>query len=199
MKEEEEARMDFELHITVDPPTEIEKWTKFCKANEIKPVLVELSKGQYPIQMMCAVNLQCGFVKMEDYITKLEEDVRKAGFTIMRTKLECRLGEMATLFPQTIYHETHFIFGLQPDQVKTFMKLSDDLNMAWSRNLLPREDGLLKYYLTQRISDGMSPRIAEMIFAEKLTAAKKVLPVRSVHLESAIFDRGRYIDRGWIE
>lgn len=191
--------MKFELHITVDQPADVELWTKFCRARDVKPVFVELSEGEFKKQLMCAVNLDVGFPEMEDYITKLEVEIREAGFTIIRTKLECLLTEVAYLFPQTIYHETHFIFALKSDQVKTFMKLADELNMAWSRNLLPREDGLLKYYLTQRISDGTSPRVAELIFAEKLAAAKKVLPVRSVHLESAIFDRGRYIDRGWIE
>lgn len=191
--------MDFELHVTVDPPSKIVDWISFCRAHKIKPVLVELSKGQYPLQMMCAVNLRCSFVEMDACIDKLEKGIENAGFKIMRTKVECSLPAMARRFPAILYHETHFIFTLTLAQLGAFTELGEKLQMAWSRNLLPREDTLLKYYLTQRIGGETSPRVAELIFAEKLMAARKVLPVRSVHLESAIYDCGRYIDRDWIE
>ncbi len=190
--------MKFELHITVDQPADVELWTRFCRGKDIKPVFVELSQGQFPKQLMCAVNLDCGFPEMEAYIKKLEADIADAGFKTIRTKLECLMSEMAEMFPPAIYHETHLIFTLKTDQVDTFMRLSEDLGMVWSRNLLPREDGLLKYYLTLRLSSA-SLAAAKVSFKDKLVKARKVLPVRSVHLESAIYDRGRYIDRGWIE
>ena len=84
--------MMFELHVTVNS-FEVDKWSKLCEKMEMKPILIFLTKGKYPVQLMCTKNFPASAREVNSIVAEIEKEVIKNGFEITRIKLEGALNE----------------------------------------------------------------------------------------------------------
>ena len=188
--------MVFETHITVDA-AKIQRWKEFCADAFIKPLLIQLSHGENPRQLMCSAPFSADHDEGEHKSMELRKKVEAAGFRVLRVKLECPL-DYSAMFHYPAYYEFHMKLILDEAGAKKIPAVCQELGLRASRNLFSAGDGLQKWYLTGR--DYMrNMMIVKTEFERSHRLTEQYLEVDGMDMECVIFDTNPGLDLGWIE
>ena len=207
--------MLYELHITVDPASDLDKWKLFCHVYGLKPLLIELyddenaEKIEHPQQMMFAGVFEGTH---EDAIRWRETTAERVSedFTIVRDKLEVPLDKSQP-FTSPAYFEMHVKALIDPACIGGNLREAAHLDWRASRNLLVKNDrGYEKWYFTKRFypdKRGLSERFswwpfewrnAATYFHTQYADCYNILGgVCRMEMEAVISDSNPDLDAGW--
>jgi hypothetical protein len=189
--------MLYELHLTVQPDAPIDRWTQLCSDLGIKPLLIQLTKGTNPRQVMFAAVHEGDDDTADAWAERLERVVVNAGFNLIRRKLEVPLDKSAP-YMTPVYHECHVKTLVPTEQASAVIAAAEAQGWAVSRNLLyAQHDGLEKWYLTQRDYNSLY-----LAAARKFADAFAALPRAGYHTvrmesETVVSDSNEWLDEGW--
>ena len=190
--------MFYETHITVEPH-DVSRWQTLSGKLKIKPLLIELSSGDYPLHMMCSAPFRGPKLALSTHLAALEEEICRSGFSVLRVKPEIALGSGRHVRGLVAYYECHMKLLISGNQLAELFLFSREHRLPLSRNLLYREhNGLQKWYLTARLYNG-SAIVAKKKFDRALADVKATFPVQKMDTECALYDTNPALDRGWIE
>lgn len=190
--------MFYETHITVEPH-DVSRWQTLCEKLKIKPLLIELSSGDYPLHLMCSAPFSGSEADFRTYLVSLERQIRQSGFSILRVKPETLLDQAGFVKGPIAYYECHIKLLLEKNAVRHFLRFSQEHGLHPSRNLLYGDDGEVeKWYLTTRLYNG-SIAEARRRFRKAFLETKRIFPAEKISTECAVWDTNPALDTGWIE
>lgn len=145
--------MLYELHLTVEPTTDINAWSNWCASVDAKPLDIRLAGGNpnNPRQIMFAYVFEANTPACAaDRVNKLVFYAEDAKFNVIRRKLEVPLDKSSE-FKFPVYHECHVKALLHPSLVQTLVDAAAETGWMASYNALYESvEGLQKWYFTQR-------------------------------------------------
>jgi chromosome segregation ATPase len=200
--------MMFELHITVDS-TNVDKWGKLCQRLKMEPVLIFLTRGKYPVQMMCIKNFASSADEANSIVKKIEEEVIKDDFKIMRTKLEGSLNNKMNDISERLtcalppYSECHTKILIPSSRRSEVLELERKLGLFASINVLNNKNNeqsgnsLEKWYFNSRKYSDLEG--SRKTYQEEFREIKKQFPNALMEMECVFIDTNPDIDSGWIE
>ncbi len=192
----------FEVHITIQSIEEplILDFVDFCRSINVKPILIELEKGEVAQQPMISKvfkGIEKGGLKKE--INKLVENFEKWDYEVKRIKVEVPLdfieqgrAEFPTYRGQ--YFEWHGKIEFEDlDALKEMIRIK---NVHLSNNSLKGQ--VNRRFLTLRFYGHKNT------FINEIKNLKIYLKVRDVELikdeyEYCVYDSNKSIDKGWID
>lgn len=188
--------MLYELHLTTVPDADIDRWARTCDELAIKPLVIELEGGEHPRQVMMAATYQGTDPGAFTWSMRIQENLVKAGFPVVRAKMEVPLDK-ASCYSTPAYHEAHVKCLLSPDEVEDNLYAAEINGWAASRNALyPSAEGLEKWYFTQRMYD-----CSYLVAGERLAFSFSQMPMRGtvrLEKETVITDTCPGLDEGWL-
>lgn len=185
--------MLYELHLTTTPDADVEKWSALCSALGIKPLVIELDRGDHPRQVMMAATHSGDDRSVDNWRDTLVVAFASAGFPIVRQKLEVPLDK-AGVYTKFAYHETHVKMLLSPYISDSRVRVA-----GWhtSRNALQTNvDGRSKWYLTRR-AYGVDIHAAADDFHQEFGEIVGSLPNVRMEMETVLYDSNPSLDDGW--
>ncbi|MBX4190161.1 hypothetical protein KW791_02615 [Candidatus Parcubacteria bacterium] len=194
--------MLFEAHVTVQETDRQSEWEGFCKERDISPLLIKLSRGDHPLQLMLAYQFDQPLDRQNYYqVQKLEKEILAKKFTILRTKLECPLKDVVNLIPgmQTSpsrYMECHYKLDIKASQRDLISVLAQHFNLALSQNLL-RTGNKERWFMTSRLYNA-SIQDAKRQFDKTAGLLRRNIQLVGSDQEFVIYDTNPSLDKGWI-
>lgn len=191
----------FEIHITVAnlPSHEQDRFVKFCRQHDTKPILIELAKGDFTQQPMLTAVVYAGtweetLQTANDYTTLLN----KSGFITNRLKIEIPANyadgyEGYTQSSFNKYYEWHGkVNYINPDSL---LELCTDHNVHLSINAL-KHDTSTRFITLREFSN-------QPIFIDRITKLSNALKAGGWQLtkqqaEYCIYDTNCQLDNGWL-
>ncbi|MET8876556.1 hypothetical protein [Nocardia sp. NPDC004604] len=202
-----EFRGDFEGHITVRAgATGVDALERYAGQRNIKFTHIVLARGRVCDQPMVTVRRSGTLAAVRDSVSELVEDMRGAGFAVVRVKLEA--SPWADGVPETdtaarelgdgYYFEHHIklVLDAEDDLARlSAIAVAHQAHLSANARRV-RADGRLERFVTQRCRS-VGNRGAESRFDALLTALADY-EVRSAEREFVVFDTAESIDDGWI-
>ena len=202
----------YEIHITVKSDGEIEQFKEACATLEVKPLVVQLSEGQVPDDVMTSSSITCTPSELRDECVRILVGLKAMSWNTVRCKIECAPfhEKVVNLEPKDIlpfqYFESHIPIRMLDmkymPQLKVVCRI---LDMHVSANAFKINDEVRTIMATFRCS---------RLTAEQFRAATdiRVQTLRGQHVsyeefcfdadtpivEFAIFDSNRAHDNQWI-
>jgi len=198
--------MLWEAHVTVADKNgdEVERWRSWCERVSVKPLYIELTTGEHRKQLMFAARWEGGTEFGRHWLNDLSGEVMSAGFEVLREKLECPLDKAYGLAGgENSYSECHMKLMLPASVAERVVaKVCGQANVHGSRNLLADQDGLQKWYLTQRDHDRTyvsDVYHSASMFNRALAQVQQVHPAVRMEMEFVFHDSNPRLDAGWAE
>lgn len=185
--------MLYEVHVTV-ASRDTDRWIQVCGQLSIKPLLIQLSAGDYRHQLMCAAVHDGDDLSAARYVDELTRQILSAGYIILRVKLERPLSDIDD-DAQLAYAECHIKLRVDESLEPTILAAAG-LGLHLSRSLLGVTRPMAKWYLTQR-TYGIPASAAAIIFQQAFTAVIQLIPAAKMETEAVVYDTNPAIDRGW--
>jgi len=199
----------FEAHITIDAEGEEElaRFVAFCHAHHVKPIYIELARGETRFQPMTGSYHHGELAAVREEVIALADAITAAGFGVTRAKIEATgnnrdIPETDAEAQETPdnYFEYHIKVRLPAAaDPKPLAALAVGHGAHLSRNARKvRPDGGSDRFVTLRVYDA-GKATADARFAalrEELGAAGHVLaePVS----EYTVYDTNLLVDDGWL-
>lgn len=186
----------YEIHITAFEYPEkdnIEKFKKFNKEvmSETKTLLIALSSGKYPMQLMATVKALD--VSENEIILDSEilNKIYSSSFPVVRLKVES-----SDMEGDYVYYEAHWkiVKPLQSTCRKLVKDFYKDQGFHYSWNMLTEK----VHWLTSRAYK-CSPRAAINLFDDQARILEEDHVVATHHYERVIIDTNKGLDFGWTE
>lgn len=198
----------YEIHITVKSDGEIEQFKEACALLEVKPLVVQLSEGQVPDDVMTSSSITCTPSELRDECVRILVGLEAMEWKTVRCKIECAPfhSKVAALAKEDIlpfqYFESHIPVVMGPketeDDWRRLRVLAEGHGLHVSANAFKVQDNTRTIMLTCRstifTAEAFTAYIQYMCnFLEKcfFKAEKPVV-------EFAIFDSNRAHDNQWI-
>lgn len=207
--------MLYELHITINPDSNLREWELFCESKGYKPLLIELHDDQNaeqianPQQMMFAAIFEGTHEEAVKWREATAGLVHK-DFQIIRQKLEVPLDKSQP-FVSPPYYEIHVKALIDPECLGGNLRDAAHLNWRASRNaLFTHDQGYEKWYFTKRFypdKRGLSERFswwpyqwrsAATYFHTEYADCFNILGgVCRMEMEAVVMDTNPELDEGW--
>lgn len=192
----------FEIHITTESIREegISKFIDFCTSINVKPIVIELEKGDVAQQpMISKVVTESNKVKLFEVIEVLKNKFQQANYKISRVKIEVPLDCVdlgISAFPnyKGRYFEWHGKVAFT--DLEVLKKVTENLNIHISKNSLKGEPN--KRFLTMR-TYGNKKIFLSAIKNIKNWLGRNNYEITKDEYEYCVFDSNKSIDKGWIE
>lgn len=191
----------FELHISTKDLLEnqIQGFELFCESIEAKPILIELSEGQFYRQPMISKVINCENKEaLEREVSLVYEAFNTANFPVVRVKIEVpfwdkKRTENYYSNSEENYFEWHgkIIFSKPKRLAEICKKYEGHL----SKNSLKKDPD--KKFITLR-DYGEEVSIQKRIEGLKKELQKQKIQLIKEELEYCIFDSNVQLDKGWI-
>jgi len=201
----------YEIHITVGLSNgksmsqfETEAHTLGCKS-----IVIQLPEGQHQTQVQSGFTLYGPYSLAFATMKKQVDHFRRAGFPILRAKIEVKLGtcnglpqsiKEAMLFPHN-YFEFHLKVVLFRSELSRLSIIAKQYGAHLSRNALTqdKESGAITHFLTLRFyAIGEADACARFHILHEALKAQK-FTVAKTETEYAVFDSNVQLDAGWID
>jgi effector-binding domain-containing protein len=199
----------FEAHITV-ASVEIggqDRFVKVCAQLDVKPILIELPKGDVAIQLMTS-SIHRGEIKDTfQEVKRLAQKLEDHGFSVTRMKIEAAptnsgiplTSDEAASFPSDNYYEHHLKVLLAPgESMDELRKVCRQSQAHLSRNAFKKHpDGKSEQFITLRCyGDGLQE--AEARFSSLISEVKIAgIEVLKQITEYCLFDDNISVDGNW--
>lgn len=193
--------MEFEFHVTVTNLhiTEKEAFVKLCEAEQLKPLMIVLDKGNYINQPMFTGLIRSdSFQEADIVIEKIINKFQENGFTITRKKVETSPKE-EEYFHQLLtknskpYFEWHG--KVEVDNVSMVKNLCTPLGGHISRNSL-NPNGRVRFITVREYEskEKFYRRVEKLL---SILQVNKIEILKEVY-ELCIYDSREELDSGWI-
>jgi len=196
--------VQYELHVTVrtaevqPSPEELSKFSALCDEMLGKRLLIQLSCGDYPVQLMMSRRTE-----LDDDPTAIRwaniqaEMIKQQGWDIARVKVEAPFSaKNYGTKPSTVYTEAHwklFLNSVEKDSLLKFLETHPYLHFkhSWSM-LVPGTN-----YLTVRTTDPDVFRVSSLFSSRGEALLLAGFSTLKFHAERALYDSNPGLDNGW--
>jgi hypothetical protein len=137
-----------EIHITVETK-DLGKWVMDCVKLQVKPLVIQLTHGANPLQVMCSRTVHMYPDLLAGYLVRLQNSIQQLGYYILRTKVEVPRSDVVESRMAVLYCEAHYSFKADADQWNGIVAYALDHNTPLSFSVL---NG--KWWATQRWKEG---------------------------------------------
>lgn len=198
----------FEIHITIncDNNDELNLFLECCKKNNIKPIIIELSNGDYVRQVMTSSFIVGNYKdeiieKTKQVVNKLFENT-KLYSKIMRVKIESLARNPGVPLDNNAetdkYFEFHYKISISNPEdyeyVKTMIKKYDG---RLSRNAFKNMETNKHYFITKRVhNSGQNYALDQYNELNDVLTINGYQPIKS-EAEFVVFDSNYNLDSGW--
>jgi non-canonical purine NTP pyrophosphatase (RdgB/HAM1 family) len=195
----------FESHVTVAPCNE-GAFAQTCDALGVKALFIQLPQGENPRQPMSGAHHRGPLRDVLQTVHELARDIARAGFQVVRTKLEAvgphrevpQTDADAQATPRTQYFEHHAKLLLPPSANEPEIEAAFAQLGAYLSRGAPRADGANLRFVTLR-SWGLGQSSAEARFDSVQALAERLgLPLRNRLREYTVYDSSLEVDAGWM-
>lgn len=200
----------YELHITVIcEEARLADFQQTCSALGAKGLLIVLPKGEHQRQVQSGFHKYGSMAEVFDILKTQQDSFTKAGFTVVRSKVELKLGTsfskcvplLSGICPNGQYFEFHLQVRLHYDRLAELEKVSSRHNAHLSRNAYKtdKELGLVWQFLTLRFHDLGLDASQDRFHALRESLLASNFEVVKTESEYAIYDSNVNVDAGWAE
>jgi NTP pyrophosphatase (non-canonical NTP hydrolase) len=203
--------LPFELHVTIHPKCDLDKFKYICSEIGVKAISLDLiNENGESIQdeIMTSSKFFGNNQQVYDELTRIAEAVEKAGFKVVRRKIESTpwhpaapSGKMGNKkMKKNGYFESHTDVMVRPDQLGSLKLLAKEYEAVISHNLKKTfPDGSKKMILTIRSYKGYYEDFrATSKKLQKALMLKGFEPEADL-IEFAIYDTAVGHDHAWIK
>ena len=199
----------YEIHITVKSDGEIEQFKEACATLEVKPLVVQLSNGEVPDDVMTSSSITCTPSELRDECVRILVGLEAMEWDTVRCKVECapfhekvaNLRNHVDILPFQ-YFESHIPVVMGPghteDDWRRLRVLAEGNGLHMSANAFKVQDDLRTSMLTCRstlfIAENFKIYVRYLCNFLAVCAFEAKEPV----VEFAIFDSNRAHDNQWI-
>lgn len=192
--------MLYELHLTVEPTTDINAWSNWCERYDAKPLDILLAGGNpnNPRQIMFAVVFEADAPNVAAaHVNDWTWAVESGGFNVIRSKLEVPLDKSAE-FKFPVYHECHVKSLIQVRNSEPIIQAAIEAGWSASYNaLFTHVDDLGKFYFTKR-EYTLDYLAAGRGFRDAFASLPKVgFNTLRMECETVVMDDNHELDEGW--
>ncbi len=200
----------FETHVTVDAVglRQLEALRTWADQNEVKCLLIELSRGRSILQPMLTWRdtgtLTTQLSKARDVRSRLAN----AGFHVTRLKLECDPNNEdvpandaeALREATTRYFEHHVKLRLTNEaELSRLTQIAERHQAHLSRNAVhQREEGLTERFVTQRCRGVGKETADDQLARLKASLVDAGYRIVDVEAEFVVYDSNESLDAGWL-
>lgn len=198
----------YEIHITVKSDGEIEQFKEACATLEVKPLVVQLSNGAVPDDVMTSSSITCTPSELRDECVRILIGLEAMSWNTVRCKIECAPfhEKVANLEPNDIlpsqYFESHIPVVMGPEQTEAdwqrLRAFADGTLLHMSANAFKVQDDIRTIMLTRRATSFSTQRFCSYIPYLCNVMAGLGFNVQVPVVEFAIFDSNRAHDNQWI-
>lgn len=197
----------YEIHITVKSDGEIEHFKEACALLEVKPLVVQLSDGAVPDDVMTSSSIKCTPSGLRDECVRILVGLEAMSWNTVRCKIECTPfhEQVVDLQPQDIlpfqYFESHIpVRVAKAEDLSRLKAACSTLDMHMSANAFKVDDDtrtiMITYRSTEYVALDFRRQVSDRI--EAIQQAGFDARQRSTIVEFAIFDSNRAHDNQWI-
>lgn len=183
--------MLFQFHITTDLIEQKQPFLQLCAEKNVKPVLIELEKGDYIKQPMFTQLVETeNFSQALGQVQHTIKAFERAGFVIRRVKVEINPDENQDYLAEQNYYEWHC--KVKPNQMLQLKTLCEQHHAHLSLNTLYSGERFITIRHTQKTT-----------FYQWVQQMQTVLkqigqPVIKEKFEYCIYDNFIELDKGWV-
>lgn len=198
----------YEIHITVKSDGEIEQFKEACATLEVKPLVVQLSNGAVPDDVMTSSSITCTPSELRDECVRILIGLEAMSWNTVRCKIECAPfhEKVANLVKSDIlpfqYFESHIPVTMGPEQTeddwRRLRTLAEQQRLHMSANAFKVQNDTRTIMLTCRSTLFTATTFAEYIDWMTWFIAGFYFTVEKPVVEFAIFDSNRAHDNQWI-
>ncbi|MCC6369983.1 MAG: hypothetical protein IT236_03140 [Bacteroidia bacterium] len=190
----------FEFHLTISDLTNsnVEAFKKFCALHHAKPLLIELSRGEFTQQpMLCKTISSNDFEDVLKKVDELSEQMRNSNLMVKRVKIEIP-AEDAALFAGNNgafknYFEWHGKINYENE--KDLLRICEEHQAHLSVNALKNQTGLRYITLREFGSETVFNTRINLLRADLKNGDWKMVKEVS---EYCIYDSNNGLDKGWL-
>lgn len=198
----------YEIHITVKSDGEIEQFKEACALLEVKPLVVQLSEGQVPDDVMTSSSITCTPSELRDECVRILVGLEAMEWRTVRCKIECAPfhAKVANLVKEDIlpfqYFESHIPVVMGPEQTEDDWRrlrvLAEMYTCHVSTNAFKVQDDTRTIMLTFRSTLFTADMFALVVTKICNFLATCFFKAEKPVVEFAIFDSNRAHDNQWI-
>lgn len=199
----------YEIHITVKSDGEIEQFKEACATLEVKPLVVQLSNGAVPDDVMTSSSITCTPSELRDECVRILVGLEAMEWNTVRCKIECapfhekvaKIWHVRDIQPFQ-YFESHIPVTMGPEHTGDdwcqLKELCNELNLHMSANAFKVQHDGRTIMLTFR--SVVFVRGTFGIYVDYLCnyLAHFGFDVEKPVVEFAIYDSNRAHDNQWI-
>lgn len=205
----DQVRGRFHSHITIARDGDPAALRAFCRPRPMKLTVIDLADNAGARQQRDVMTTQYHVDPREGAVRRiaarlavLTEELKAAGFEVLRLKLEHEIGPGLKQLDADRYRETHIKLRIpaarfEQDRAR-LGALGDELGFVPSRNPYERDAEAVSQFVNLRAYSGAAEeadRIADQV-AERL--AREGFEVVAVKRETAVLDSRRDLDGWWL-
>ncbi len=215
----------FEAHITLnlshhntETPQKITDFQEICENLGVKPIYIELERGDTPTQVMTSSLHEGNFEKIKKEVENIAQMLQNNFFQISRMKIEAHPDNMGVPLQNTEilptqtqnYFECHFKILLnkifEEKNEKTFEKIFEKLKTICENNKAHlsknafkyQENGIEERFVTKRVY-GLGKKEAYQSFEElENILIKNDFKIAKKIVEYCVFDDNELVDNNWL-
>ncbi len=202
----------FEAHITIEP-LQIDAQTKFiafCAKNNLKPIQIELSRGDVAFQQMTSSIHEGAFEQVLAVVKGIAELLGRQGFGVSRVKLEAAPSNenlpatCAELMEHSAenYFEHHLKLSLPTDlagKLETLLQICETHHAHLSRNAFKQNiEGFMERFVTVRHYGLGKAEAIEALNALKMAITVEGLQILKTITEYCVYDDHVALDANWL-
>lgn len=198
----------YEIHITVKSDGEIEQFKEACATLEVKPLVVQLSEGQVPDDVMTSSSITCTPSELRDECVRILVGLEAMSWNTVRCKIECAPfhAKVATVAKDDIlsfqYFESHIPVVMGPEQTEDDWRrlrvLAEQYGLHMSANAFKVQDNVRTIMLTYRSTLFTADNFRVYVHHVCHFLAECAFDAKKPVVEFAIFDSNRAHDNQWI-
>lgn len=203
----EEFEGVFEAHITVDVSgDELVRFTGLCETHGVKPIVIELARGETRVQPMSGSYHQGPLSSVQLEVFALARQFANAQFDVTRVKIEAT-GANRDL-PQSDadaqraparYFEFHVKVSLGPsDSLSALREQCEAHDAHLSRNARHRDGTQRVHFVTLRVAKRGQPNAEESFRQLRAALTRAGYPLSHALIEYTVYDSNLSVDRGWL-
>ncbi|RFS17858.1 hypothetical protein [Emticicia sp. C21] len=190
----------FEIHITVEifSLSQQNDFVLFCKLNEAKPLLIELSRGEFVSQPMLSKIIESNdFAIILSAANQLSQLLTTNHFIVRRLKIEVPADEAALFSDFSTSFEKYFEWHgkVSYTAIEKLEEICEAHQVHLSRNALKNENEFR--FITLR-EYGTKATFEDRIKQLSISLKKENRIIYKPQSEYCIFDNHQYLDNGWL-
>lgn len=196
----------YEIHITVKSDGEIEQFKEACATLEVKPLLVQLSEGQVPDDVMTSSSITCTPSELRDECVRILVGLEAMEWRTVRCKVECSPfhSKVVNLEPKDIlsfqYFESHIPIQIhKTDPLRVLRRRCRDYDMHLSANAFKVDNDIRTLMATFRSTEYNAEAFRHQVHLRVGACQNETgLVAGTPVVEFAIYDSNRKHDDSWL-